>query len=122
VERDTIQPGDRTTWTRLFSQLLDADINKPALQGRYDVTTDTMGHQLVTQYTAKNEDLKVQKFVVEKNKGTVVRLFIKIANNNFVYGSDQTLAYYPDSLYEIKNTQKVLTGNAENWKMSMHFQ
>lgn len=121
TELDTLQPADSMAWAAQFAQLIQADINKPALHGSYRIGSDTANGKKTTRYEARKEDLTVREFVVEEVESKVTKLFIRVSASNVIYDSDQRLTYIPDSLYVIEAHQKVVTGNSDNMEMRIRF-
>lgn len=96
-----------TDWSDEFSFFINSDINKPAWFDKYKI--DSAATYL--KYTARDLNLKVRSINIEMRtaggvkKVTSVR--IEIAVTNFLYQLNETLSYYPDSLYTIVRKQHI---------------
>lgn len=90
-------------WIKEFEIFTDADINKASWRGLFksSITPD------METYTSNDQKIPVKKLVVGKSDGKVRFVKIYIENNNGLYRSHDSLSYFPDSLYQIKKTQKI---------------
>ncbi|TZF83062.1 hypothetical protein FW774_12215 [Pedobacter sp. BS3] len=100
AEQKELHIRNWATELELFSQ---SDINKPAWRGEYRV--DSADHQVT--YTALNDDLSTRKVIISRNSGKITHISIRNVVKNLLYSSNETLDYYPDSLYSIQKEQDV---------------
>ena len=90
-------------WEQEFSSFIDADINKASWRGSFTLSkADTL-----ETYTSESKKIPVKKVEIFLKDKKVVGIKIFIANKNDLYTSSDSLVYFPDSLYEIKKTQKI---------------
>lgn len=90
-------------WEKEFSSFIDADINKASWRGSFNLSK---ADNLET-YTSNSKKIPVKKVEIYFSARKVIGIKIFIANKNDLYTSSDSLVYYPDSLYEIKKTQKI---------------
>ncbi|PWS26056.1 hypothetical protein DHW03_18595 [Pedobacter yonginense] len=90
-------------WNKELSVFIDADINKTSWKGSFQ----TSKNNLEENYTSSNKKIPVKSIRVEKDGARIKKVEIFIANKNILYTSNDTLVYYPDSLYQIKKQQKI---------------
>ncbi|MBY0245010.1 MAG: hypothetical protein K2Q03_06125 [Sphingobacteriaceae bacterium] len=90
-------------WAAELSVFSQADINKKAWKGSFvtKIQNDS------TSYISNAEKIAIKKlFVVTKNnKVSEVRVYL--STKNILYHSQDTLIYFPDSLYQIKKSQSI---------------
>jgi hypothetical protein len=106
-----------TDWQKELAIFSDADINKSAWQGLFKAHETA---ELKT-YTSDNEKVPVKSLSIRYNKGKIYKLQLLISTANSLYTSNDTLSYYPDSLYEIKKTQHIKLLNEKNYHVSGSF-
>lgn len=100
-------------WQKELSVFSDADINKSAWQGLFKlVKTENLD-----TYTSDNEKVPVKSLKIIYKDGKVKGIKILISNANSLYTSNDTLSYFPDSLYEIKKTQHIKLLNEKNYRI-----
>lgn len=90
-------------WEKEFAAFLDADINKASWRGDFQLSTTAN----VKIYTTRNEKIPVKKLAVTQKNGKVIAIKIFIHNINDLYVSQDSLSYFPDSLYHIVKAQKI---------------
>lgn len=90
-------------WEKEFGAFIDADINKASWRGSFQVS----GKADTKIYTSQSEKIPVKKLEVIEKKGKVISVQIFIHNINDLYISQDSLSYFPDSLYRIKKSQKI---------------
>ncbi len=91
-------------WQKEFALFIDADINKPAWQNSYRV--DSTESSLT--YKSIDPKLRTAEITVEKyGDGAVKHIHIVNSVSNMLYQTEETLDYYPDSLYRIDKQQQV---------------
>lgn len=86
-----------------LSIFIDADINKASWRGAFTVKKA----EGVEIYTTKNEKIPVKKVEIHYQKNKLKSIQILVITKNILYNSSDTLTYFPDSLYQIKKTQKI---------------
>jgi hypothetical protein len=92
-------------WQTELGIFISSDINKPAWNKSYTVISKGS----YTDYIANEPKLRTQLIRVERNPdGKPNHIFIQNQTDNFLFSSEEELNYFPDSLYSIKRTQKVL--------------
>lgn len=106
-----------TDWNKELSAFADADINKSAWQGLFKVRR-TANQDL---YTSDHDKVPVKSLRVSHSNGRVKQIQLLISNSNLLYGSNDTLNYYPDSLYEIRKTQHIKLLKEKNYRVSGKF-
>ena len=92
-----------SNWEQEFSSFIDADINKASWRGSFALSK---ADNLET-YTSDSKKIPVKKVEIFLMDKKVIGVKIFINNKNDLYTSSDSLVYYPDSLYEIKKTQKI---------------
>lgn len=100
-------------WTKELSVFLDADINKTSWKGSFVAIKND--HQ--ETYTSSSKKIPVKKILIEKNGNKIRKVEIFIANKNILYTSNDTLTYYPDSLYQIEKRQKIRLLSAKKYSI-----
>ncbi|WP_433902491.1 hypothetical protein [Sphingobacterium puteale] len=102
-------------WKNELSAFQSADISKNFDPTLYDLKTV----DCVTEFTAKKEELQIQKLRIEfdRNNEKVKHIHIdkKIANS--LYDSNEKLDYYSDSLYSIIKLQDVQGLDANQYEI-----
>ncbi len=107
-----------SNWQSELSLFTESDINKPAWKGNY-VKTDSAGTLI---YRTTNPDLRTREIIVSKTKqGVIQKILIRNEVNNLLYTTRETLAYFPDSAYEIDKYQKVKLLKANTYKIAAKF-
>lgn len=92
-----------TDFNRELASFTDADINKQSWQGEFN-----RHQQANTQdYTTTNEKIPIKLLRVTYHNSRVKAIQVISYTHNLLYHSIDTLSYYPDSLYEIKKSQKI---------------
>jgi hypothetical protein len=104
-------------WTDELTVFLDADINKSAWQGLFDVSkSDTL-----ETYRSNDDKVYVKSLQVERKNKEVTGITILLNTKNYLYQSTDTLRYYPDSLYEIRKQQHIKLLNPKQYRISGKF-
>lgn len=90
-------------WAEELALFIESDINKISWKDSYK--RDSTSNKIT--YTAKEDDLKTQSIEIEfsANKPSKFRIINK--THNYLYKTDETLEYIPDSLYLINKKQQV---------------
>ncbi|WP_142529457.1 hypothetical protein [Pedobacter westerhofensis] len=104
-------------WQKELSAFSEADINKSAWAGLF--TSDQTS--LSKTYTADNDKVPVKLLNIQYRAGKIFKIQILNSNSNSLYTSNDTLSYYPDSLYEIRKTQHIRLLNQKNYRISGRF-
>ncbi|MGM9479382.1 hypothetical protein ACS5PU_23370 [Pedobacter sp. GSP4] len=92
-----------TDWQKELAIFINADINKTSWKGSFKTSTEN-GADV---YSSDNKKIPVKKLSILKNGSKVGKIEVIIDNKNILYQSQDTLTYYPDSLYQIKKEQKI---------------
>jgi hypothetical protein len=104
-------------WQKELSAFSDADINKPAWEGLFSrhktAVTET--------YTSENDKVPVKSLTIQYRNTRVYKIKVLISNSNSLYTSNDTLSYFPDSLYQIRKTQHIRLLNAKNYRITGKF-
>lgn len=100
TEHKQVQINDFKNELSIF---IDADINKASWRDAFTVKK-AEGLEL---YTTKNEKIPVKKVEIRYQNNKLKSIQILVSTVNILYRSSDTLTYFPDSLYEIKKTQKI---------------
>ena len=104
-------------WTDELTVFLDADINKSAWQGLFEVSkNDTL-----ETYRSNDDKVFVKSLQVERKNKEVTAITILLTTTNYLYQSADTLRYYPDSLYEIRKQQHIKLLNPKQYRISGKF-
>ncbi|UKT62443.1 hypothetical protein [Pedobacter mucosus] len=90
-------------WNKELAIFLNADINKTSWKGSF--TTYRKNESAI--YKSASKKIPVKKISVVKENSIIKKIEILIAYKNILYQSNDTLIYYPDSLYEIKKEQDI---------------
>ena len=106
-------------WAKELEIFKDADINKNAWKGLFKISK--LGDK--QQYTTDNEKIPVKQLTIFYRKGNtqapeVSGLQIIVKNSNLLYNSNDTLLYYPDSLYQVKKTQNILFLSSKRYQIN----
>jgi hypothetical protein len=103
-----------SNWQKELSAFTDADINKSAWKGLFS------RHKSPTEesYSSDNEKVPVKSLTVQYRDGRIFRIQILNSNSNSLYTSNDTLSYYPDSLYEIRKNQHIRLLNQKNYRIT----
>lgn len=102
-----------TDWTKELAIFVNADINKTSWKGSFKATKQD-GADI---YTSDSKKIPIKKISVMQSGQKVDRIEIIIDNKNILYQSQDTLTYYPDSLYMIKKHQKIRLLNEKRYSV-----
>ncbi|HRF40075.1 MAG TPA: hypothetical protein PK198_14890 [Saprospiraceae bacterium] len=105
-EQQTLQQLD---YRSELAPLLDADINRPAWQGKYrvDSTRVSPGEWTLT-YTAADEKPPVRTLSVHFQDNAVESILIERTAHTLMAGSSQQLSYRPAAGFEVATVQKAV--------------
>jgi len=106
-----------TDWQKELAIFSDADVNKSAWQGLFKLNKagDTK------TYVSDNDKVPVKSLSIQYRNGKISSLQILISTVNSLYTSNDTLSYFPDSLYEVKKTQHIKLLNEKNYHITGRF-
>ncbi|MEE1943497.1 hypothetical protein VRU48_00160 [Pedobacter sp. KR3-3] len=90
-------------WEKEFDLFIQADINKAAWRGAFSANTANG----MSTYTSQSAKVPVKKLEVSFKGNKVSAIRILVSNTNDLYKSNDSLSYYPDSLYQIKKVQQI---------------
>ncbi len=100
-----------TDWTKELAIFVNADINKTSWKGSFKASKQD-GADI---YTSDSKKIPIKKVSVMQGGEKVDKVEIIIDNKNILYQSQDTLTYYPDSLYIIKKNQKIRLLNEKKY-------
>lgn len=100
-------------WHTELAYFINADINKSAWRGEFSVTESDTG----ITYVTKNPKVTVKKVELLHNLDKVVGVKIFKSNENALYNAVDTLIYLRDSVYIIKNQQKIKLLEVKNYEV-----
>ncbi|MBB6500215.1 hypothetical protein [Pedobacter cryoconitis] len=114
AERKKLRIAD---WQKELSSFADADINKSAWQGLFKQRKgkDT------ESYLSDNEKVPVKSMTISYRNGKVHGIELLIRTENSLYTSNDTLSYFPDSLYQLKKTQHIKLLNEKSYQITGRF-
>ncbi len=101
------------SWKQELQSFIDADINKASWKGSFKVEKN--GN--LTTYTANSDKIPVKNITVALNGSRVVSVKILVNNDNNLYISQDSLVYFPDSIYQIKKTQSIKLMNPKSYQV-----
>ena len=96
---------------------ITSDINKSSWRGSFSVKKETN----TESYTTVNAKIPVKKVEIHYLNQKIKWIQIIAITDNILYHSSDTLTYYPDSLYEIKKTQKIKLLKEKKYVISGRF-
>ncbi|WP_293303828.1 hypothetical protein [Pedobacter sp. UBA5917] len=102
-----------TDWTKELTIFVNADINKTSWKGSFKAEKQN-GAEV---YTSDSKKIPIKKISVIQNGQKVDKVEIIIDNKNILYQSQDTLTYFPDSLYLIKKHQKIRLLNEKKYSV-----
>lgn len=104
-------------WEKELGIFIDADINKDSWKGSFKFSIIDN----VKTYVSDNQKIPVNKLEIIEKKGKISSIKIYIQNSNNLYSSQDSLSYYPDSLYEIKKVQHIKLMEKKRYKVEGRF-
>jgi len=104
-------------WQKELSIFSDADINKSAWQGLFRLHQE----EGAKTYLSDNEKVPVKSLHISYKNGKIYGIEILISNANSLYTSNDTLSYFPDSLYQVKKTQHITLLKEKSYKIIGEF-
>ncbi|MET1055758.1 MAG: hypothetical protein ABWY16_10665 [Pedobacter sp.] len=104
-------------WQKELSAFTDADINKSAWEGLFT------RHKNATAeiYKSDNDKVPVKSLTVQYRDHKIFKIQILNSNSNSLYTSNDTLSYFPDSLYEVRKTQHIKLLNVKSYRITGKF-
>jgi hypothetical protein len=90
-------------WLKEFEAFIAADINKASWRGAFKISSTAN----TKCYSSTSDKIPVKKLEVVKKDGKVVSIKIYVEQINALYTSQDSLSYFPDSLYRIKKSQQI---------------
>jgi hypothetical protein len=113
---------DSLSWESALSILPPMDINKPVLQGRYEVSATDAGKRHTVSYIAKDERLLTRLLSVTSNSTQQVQeIYVRYRDQNMLYEIEKevTLLVKQDTLRRVvlKGTQKMLFNSPTTYQM-----
>ena len=102
-----------TDWKTELASFTNADINKTSWRGEFSITKDDS----LTTYITDNPKIPVKKLEVLQKSAQVIGIRIFKSSENALYDAVDTLIYFPDSIYIIKNQQKIKLLNVKNYEV-----
>ena len=100
-------------WKKEFAVFINADINKASWRGSFDISEQNG----VDYYTSDSKKIPIKMVAIKWNGERAGLIEIIIANKNILFQSNDTLRYYPDSLYAIKKQQKIKLLNTKSYQL-----
>ncbi len=100
TEQKTVKIED---WRQEFGSFTDANINKAAWKGLFEMQQDGNSDS----YTTAVDKIPVKKVEIFYKQKNIVAVKIFVNNVNKLYTSTDSLIYYPDSIYQIKKIQQI---------------
>ena len=86
-----------------LSTFIASDINKLSWRGSFTVKKDANAERYITI----NDKIPVKQIEIHYLNKKIKQIQIVSVTDNILYHSSDTLNYFPDSLYEIRKTQKI---------------
>lgn len=106
-------------WHKELLLFSGADINKPVLEGQYEVISNRDGEQETTTYQASSTSLSIRKIIIHTISGKVSTVEVWQTDDNPVFYTNKkmrlALANGKLDHYSIEGTQKLLLND------SLHF-
>lgn len=109
-ERKKVKIAD---WQKELAIYANADINKSAWQGLFELHESKDSKT----YLSDNEKVPVKSLSIKYRKGKLYHIEILIKTENLLYTSNDTLSYFPDSLYQVKKIQHIKLLNEKNYQI-----
>lgn len=105
-------------WKQELSSFMSSDINKASWRGSFKATVS----QNLKIYTTNNAKIPVKKLkiIYKNNKVFAIEIFVQNVNN--LYTSQDSLSYFPDSLYQIKKVQLIKLMDKKEYQVNGAFQ
>ncbi|MFD0940685.1 hypothetical protein [Pedobacter boryungensis] len=104
-------------WENELSSFIEADINKASWRSSFEVKKT----ESLTTYTSNSKKIPVKKLEINYKDNKVMAIKILVTNTNDLYTSQDSLSYYPDSLYQIKKTQHIKLMDEKRYQITGKF-
>jgi len=104
-------------WEQEFKSFIDADINKASWKGSFN--EDTTGN--LKTYTSHSDKIPVKKLEIVLKNDKPISIKVYITNANDLYTSQDSLSYFPDSVYQIKKTQHIKLMETKQYSITGKF-
>lgn len=104
-------------WEQEFKSFIDADINKASWKGAFN---ETIAGNLKT-YLSHGNKIPVKKLEIVSENNKPISIKVYITNANDLYTSQDSLSYFPDSVYQIKKTQHIKLMETKQYKITGKF-
>jgi len=104
-------------WPKELSSFTDADINKSAWQGLFTADKKKDSETYITD----QEKVPVKSLNISYKNGKIYGIRLLISNTNSLYTSNDTLSYFPDSLYEVKKAQNIRLLDGKSYTITGKF-
>ena len=104
-------------WEKEFDLFVQADINKASWRGSF---TPTVANNLQV-YTSQSNKIPVKRLEVSYTGNKVASIKVFVTNTNDLYTSNDSLSYYPDSLYRIKKVQHIKLMSEKKYEVTGKF-
>lgn len=114
LERKQLKIAD---WQKELSIFSDADINRASWKGLFTVSKQ----QGSERYVSDNEKVPVKEIQITFDQKHLKSLLIIVKNSNSLYTSQDSLFYYPDSLYRVKKIQHIKLLKEKQYEISGRF-
>lgn len=119
-ERQTLRQCD---FRSELAPLLDADINRPAWQGKYRADSTQLAEgQWTLTYTATDDKPPIRTLSVHFQNDAITAVLVERTARTLVAGSIQKLSYRPSYGFETETTQKVILMPAREVRIEIAFQ
>lgn len=124
-EDHVLDPADSSAWAGEMELFTECNINKPAYNGQYDVSTESLGTDSVirTSYKAIKGDLRVRWLNIYRQVKDSIPVLIEahMERSNLLYNSVQDLSYIPNQGYSITGYQDVFLLGVDSFKVEGTF-
>lgn len=104
-------------WEKEFDLFVQADINKASWRGSFTPTVTDNLHV----FTSQSQKIPVKKVEISYQGNKVSGIKVFVTNANDLYTSNDSLSYYPDSLYQIKKVQHIKLMAEKRYEVSGKF-
>jgi len=106
-----------TDWRKELSIFSDADINRASWKGLFSVNKQ----QGSETYVSDDDKIPVKEIKITFDQKHLKSLLIIIKNSNSLYTSQDSLFYYPDSLYRVKKVQHIKLLKEKHYEIKGRF-
>ncbi|WP_461790074.1 hypothetical protein [Pedobacter sp.] len=124
VSKQVIVKGEKevknikiTDWDTELASYVNADINKTSWRNQFSISKNDS----LTIYTTNNPKIPVKKVEVHSLGNKVVGIKIFKLSENALYDAVDTLIYFADSIYIIKNEQQIKLLGKKRYEITATF-